>query len=362
MPIEIESPEQLGYGNIRCNLAESSVTDRKLGELNIDIGNLVLAYGNHYGKPGLRELIAAKYPGISSDDVLITAGAANALFIVTTALLSAQDRIVVEFPNYSTNIETPLAIGCEVVRLELRFENLFRIDMEELKNLVTSNTKLISITTPHNPTGTVINENELRALIEIAEKNNCILLVDETYRDLSFAAPTPLAASLSENVISVSSLSKAFGLPGIRIGWIVSRNRKLMETFLAAKEQILLANSVLDEEVAAHFLQREQSWLETMRADVQQKFSLVNEWMNNNPHFEWIRPAGGVVCFPRLKKTTQVDFANFYNVLIEKYSTLVGGGHWFGMSNRYMRIGYGWPSVDELSEGLRNIQRALGEI
>src|SRR5687768_8059724 len=103
MPIEIESPEQLGYANIKCNLAESSVTDLRLEELDLDIGKLVLAYGDHYGKPGLRELIAGKYPGISPDDVLVTAGAANALFIVATTLLSKNDQIVAEFPNYSTN-------------------------------------------------------------------------------------------------------------------------------------------------------------------------------------------------------------------------------------------------------------------
>lgn len=359
MPIEMESPEQLGYANIRCNLAESSVTDLRLGDLQLDISNLVLAYGNHYGKPRLRELVAAKYPGITSEDVLITAGAANALFIVAQSLLHAHDRVIVEFPNYSTNIETPLAMGCEVVQAELQFEKGFQLDLEALNAQVNARTRMISVTTPHNPTGTMISEGDMRKLVQISERNNCLLLVDETYRDLSFNDPPPLAASISDNAVSISSLSKAYGLPGIRIGWIVTRNAAFMEKFLAAKEQIILTNSVLDEEVASRFLQQENMWRDRMKAAVREKFGIVKTWMEKSSYFEWAEPQGGVVCFPRFRKEVQPDIKQVYTSLFEKHATLVGRGHWFGMDDRYMRIGYGWPGTDELKEGLRNIDRAI---
>lgn len=361
MPIEIESPEQLGYHNIKFNLAESSVTDVHFHELGLNLDEVVLGYGDHLGKPQLRELVAAKYPGIHSDDVLITAGAASALFIIATSLLEKDDRIVVEFPNYATNIETPLAIGCDVVKVDLRFEDNFRLNVDKVKECINSRTKLISVTNPHNPTGVVLDEEEIQWLIKIAEDNNCFLLIDETYRDLTFGEKSPLAASLSENVISVSSLSKAYGLPGIRIGWIATRNKKLMETFLAAKEQIFICNSILDEEIACRFLQNEAIHITKTRSLVQNNLTTLCEWMDTNEHLEWIVPQGGVVCFPRLKLEMKIDPKEFYRVLFNEYETMVGPGHWFGMDDRYMRIGFGWPTGGELMQGLANITSSLWE-
>ena len=122
MPIEIESPEQRGYGKIRCNLTESSTADMNLSDLDVDLSRLVLSYTDHLGKPALRELIASEAPGLSADDVIVTAGAAAALFIVATSLLQEESRLVVMHPNYAANIEIPRAIGCETDFLRLDFD------------------------------------------------------------------------------------------------------------------------------------------------------------------------------------------------------------------------------------------------
>lgn len=361
LPIEIESPEQLGYANIRANLAESSVSDLKWNDLHLQLDQLVLAYGDHYGKPELRESIAARYPGIASEDILITAGAANALFIVATSILNKGDRIVVEFPNYSTNLETPAAMGCEVVQIEMRYEDGFRLPLEKVRTAVDRNTKLISVTTPHNPTGSALRIDELRELIAIAERNDCFLLVDETYRDLVFGETLPLAASLSDRVISISSLSKATGLPGLRIGWIVTKNKSLYTKFLAAKEQIIISNSVVDEEIAfQHFAQFNTCLTETVNR-VREKLEIVKKWMNNNPHFEWNEPAGGVVGFARLTQQN-ANTTLFYKRLMDEHATLVGRGAWFGMDDRYMRIGFGWPSAAELTLGLESLYKVAASL
>jgi aspartate/methionine/tyrosine aminotransferase len=218
MPIEIESPEQFGYGNIRCNLTESSVTDLRLDELGLDLGSLPLAYTDHLGNPELRERIAADGPELTPEDVIVTAGAAAALFIVATSLLDASSRMVVMRPNYATNIETPRAIGCDIDFLNLEFERGWRFDAERLAAFARPGARLISLTTPHNPTGATMSEADLLAAVALAEANGCYLLVDETYREMNFAGPTPLAASLSPRCISVASLSKSYGLPGIRMG------------------------------------------------------------------------------------------------------------------------------------------------
>ena len=360
MPIEIESPEQMGYDAIRCNLTESSVSDRVLDTENLNINKLLLCYGHHLGKPELRELIATEHKGISSNQVLLTAGAATALFIVNTTILNQGDEVLVMHPNYGTNIETPRAMGCAVKFIELKWENKFRIDLAEVRSMISPKTRLISITTPHNPTGMVLSESELNALIALAEQHGIYLLVDETYRDIPLAKPGVLAASKSKHVISVSSVSKAFGLPGLRMGWLICQNDNLMEQFLAAKEQINICNSVVDEELTYQFLLQKQFLLEKIGASIQANFSLLKKWLSQQTELDYLLPEGGVVCFPRLKEG--IDVEKFYSVLNKKYSTYVGPGHWFEMDKRFMRIGFGWPSYSELEEGLSAISLTLKEI
>ena len=361
MPIEIESPEQLGYDTIECNLAESSIQDAVFQDLKLNLDKLVLAYGHHLGTPALRETLAQPYTSISADDVLITAGAAAALFIVATSLLDKNDHLIVMRPNYATNIETPKAIGCEIDFVDLSFEKSVAPDIKFIESLIKPNTKYISITTPHNPTGTVISEEALLQLIQLTEKHKCYLLVDETYRDLTFSIQLPLAATLSDRVISVSSVSKAFGLPGIRIGWIITRNKKLQEIFLAAKEQIFLCNSVVDEEIAHQFLKHKSQQMPAIQQKVAGNFEVLKSWMEHQPHLEWVAPEAGVICFPRMKKEIRINTDAFYNTLYNSYKTLVGPGHWFDMDKRYMRIGYGWPTKEALYKGLENITQALAE-
>lgn len=360
MPIEIESPEQMGYSRIACNLTESSVSDALFREINFDLKDLVFCYGHHLGKPELRELIAAEHPNISAEDVLLTAGAASALFICNTALLDPGNEILVMHPNYGTNIETPRAIGCSVNFIELEMENKFRINWEQLQNQIHEKTKLISVTSPHNPTGMMLTEDELQKLIAIAEKNKCYLLVDETYRDIPFETPLALAAAKSEAVISVSSVSKAYGLPGLRLGWLITRNKKLMETFLAAKEQINICNSVVDEEMTYQFLLQKDQHVKRIITHIQTNYSILKEWLFQQKEFDFVLPQGGVVCFPRLKAGIPVE--KFYSHLNQTYSTYVGPGHWFEMDKHYCRIGFGWPSKEELTQGLQNISRTLKEI
>jgi aspartate/methionine/tyrosine aminotransferase len=159
----------------------------------------------------------------------------------------------------------------------------------------------------------------------------------------------------------VSSLSKTYGLPGIRLGWLVCQDKELMETFLAAKEEIHICNSVVDEEIACRYLQVKGSHLQRIKAHIDRNFRLVQKWMENQHDLEWVEPAGGVVCLPRIKPGLPVDVDRFYDVLNMTYKTYVGPGHWFEMGRRYMRVGYGWPSKDELELGLRSITRAVHE-
>ena len=359
LPIEVESPEEFGYGNIRNNLAESSISDRTLSDLGLQIPDLTLLYTEHRGSAALRALIARDGVGLTAADVLVTTGAAGALFIIATALLAQGDHIVVVQPNYGLNIETPRAIGCEISFIDLTFDTGFRIDIDRLAASVTPATKIISITHPHNPSGILVSEDELRRIAAIARDNGAYLIVDETYRELCYGQRTPLAATLGSHVISVSSLSKAYGIPGTRIGWLVVHDPELHEIFLAAKEQIAICGSVVDEWIAEQVLSRKDAILNATLAEMRSRLALVSAWMAGEDMLEWNAPAGGVVGLVRMRGEPAGGIAAFYERLLNQHGTYVAPGHWFDIPDSYFRLGYGWPTRDQLEVGLAAISASL---
>lgn len=360
MPIEKESPEEIGYGSIEFNLAESSVTDLKFEELNLQLDQLKLEYVAHRGSSALRNKVIER-TGLNENHALITNGAAGALFIINTSLLEAKDHLIVIKPNYSTNIEVPKTIGCAISYIDLKFEDNWRVSISTIEKAIQSNTKLISITTPHNPTGMLMTDEELNSLIALAERKNIHLLVDETYRDTCFKTPYPIVATKSRKVISVSSLSKAYGLPGLRIGWLISQDDDLMERFLAAKEMIYISNSVLDEEVAYQFLIQKEKFENKINERSLENYKFLCQWLEEEKRLECILPKGGVVCFPRFRNPNTIDLDKFYSTLLQKYKTMVGPGHWFAMPDTYFRLGFGWVDPVVFRKGLENLSKAMDE-
>jgi aspartate/methionine/tyrosine aminotransferase len=363
MILEEEAPEELGYDTIAYNLSESSISDRKLKDLNLELDELVLYYGEHRGERRLRELIAAQSGSakVAAHDVLVCNGAAGALFMIATSLLDKDAHLVVVRPNYATNIETPRAIGCDISYVDLKFEDGFRLDLDAIERAVRPDTAYISVTCPHNPTGTMMPWDDLLRLRAIAEKHDCLVLVDETYRDLAYSAPYPSAATISDRFIAVSSLSKAYGTPGIRVGWLITRSPALYRLFLAAKEQIGICGSVLDEAVGLAVLSERDSWLAASTSRNLRHLDITRAWVDAEPYVEWVAPTGGVVCFPRLKVDDGFDADRFYRSLLQNHQTYVGPGNWFEMSKLHMRIGFGWPTEAQLRSGLAGISAAIRE-
>jgi aspartate/methionine/tyrosine aminotransferase len=298
---------------------------------------------------------------VNADDVLLTVGAAHALFLISTSQLEKGDRLLVERPNYATNIETPRAIGAAIDFYELTFENGYRLDVEKFAAMIRPDTKVVSVTTPHNPTGVVLPEGDLRKLVEVTGKKGCLLLVDETYRDMAFGKPTPFAATLAPHVVSVCSLSKTYGLPGIRMGWLVCTDPKRMETFLAAKEQSVIAGSVVDETIGFEYLKTRAKHFPAITAKIREHHRILEAFYAEEKRLERVPTEGGVVSFPRIRADSGVEVEKFYQVLNGKYQTFVGPGHWFEQERRSMRIGFGWPTTDELRGGLANLSKALTE-
>lgn len=360
-PIEIESPEQLGYSTIANNLAESSFSDMCLADYGIeaDLAHVLLPYGDHLGAERLRRLIAGDDGTLSPDEVIVTAGAASALFILATALLGAGDHALICAPNYATNLETPRAIGADVEAFVLRFEEDWRLDLDRLASQIRPETRLVSVTYPHNPTGSMITREELVAVVDLVERHpHARLLVDETYRELAYTDPLPMAATLSPRVVAASSMSKTYGLPGLRVGWLTCQDERLLETLLAAKEQILICGAVLEEELAARVLERRSDILSLVHGKTRRHLSIVRDWIDDHGYFEWVEPRAGVVAFPRVRPELDIDVDAFYRSLLEHHGTYVGPGHWFDQSRRFFRLGFAWPTENELRRGLEGLDRA----
>ncbi|MCB0876165.1 MAG: aminotransferase class I/II-fold pyridoxal phosphate-dependent enzyme [Solirubrobacterales bacterium] len=362
--IEIEAPESLGYDSIANNLAESSFADMSLGEYGIDteVGELLLQYGDHRGDPALREQIAADAEAVAPDRVIVTAGAAPALFIVATALLESGDHVLVQEPNYATNLETPRALAAEVEALPIRYEDGWGLDLDRVRAMLRPQTRLLSITYPHNPTGAMIDAEALIELVGIVEAHPMArLLVDETYRELAYGDPLPVAAGLSTRAISVSSMSKTYGLPGLRIGWLISRDSELDETLLAAKEQILICGSAIDETMAVRILAARGRILPPIRETIAEHLGIVREWIGAQEVFEWVEPQAGVIGLPRFRAPGEYDVDRFYTALLERHGTYVGPGHWFDQPRSSFRLGFGWPATDELRRGLGALLAAAAD-
>ncbi|MDZ4708309.1 MAG: pyridoxal phosphate-dependent aminotransferase [Saprospiraceae bacterium] len=357
MPIEIESPEELGYQNIKINLAESSVAEMNLSQLSLDLSQIKLEYTPHRGHYGLRNLIAQEGDGLVPDNVLLTGGAAMALFIVHTCLLRKNDQVVVLHPNYSSNLAVPQAIGCDISPCMLELKDKWDLDLDALHKQIKPSTRLLSLTYPHNPTGKILTDEMIRQLIRIVEQYDLYCLIDETYRDACFKTTYPLVAGYHPRIISVLSFSKGYGLPGIRIGALICRDQTLMSQFLAAKEMIQICNPPLEEAIAYHVYRQKSTYLNPINLAAQANLEILKSWLSRETRVEAVLPGGGVVCYARITK--ELDYTRFHRVLLDDFGTLTGPGHWFGMSDQYFRIGFGYPYPAQLEKGLTNISETL---
>ncbi|KAJ9424390.1 pisatin demethylase [Fusarium oxysporum] len=248
-----------------------------------------------------------------------------------------------KFERMPIEIESPEEYGYDKINTsDSDRSHLVVPNIDEVEAAIKSNTRLVSVTCPHNPTGSTLSREALDRLVAITKKKGVLLLVDETYRDIAFAEKLPVAASMGDHVLSVCSLSKSFGMPGVRIGWLITTNKTLQETFLAAKEQISISGSVINEWIAIDVLSRREKILSDTTHEMRARLQMVESWIESEELLEWVKPTGGVVCFPRIKQEPKGGFSAFYERLLNKHATYVGPGHWFEMSDSLFRLANYW--------------------
>ncbi|GAB2560571.1 aminotransferase class I/II-fold pyridoxal phosphate-dependent enzyme [Kribbella endophytica] len=262
--------------------------------------SLALGYTETRGLPALREEIASTYDGLEPDDVMCFAGAEEGIYLAMRVLLEPGDHVVVLTPNYQAAETIPLDIGT-VTGVALRPEDGWALDVDAIERALRPETRLVSVNFPNNPTGAVPDPAAWERLVRLCEERGIRLFSDEVYRGLELDRPSlPQATDLSPSALSLNVMSKAYGLPGLRIGWIACRDRAVLDKLERAKHYTSICNSAPSEILALIGLRARDRLLERNRGIVARNVPLFADFFARRPDlFDFEAPQGGCVCFPR---------------------------------------------------------------
>lgn len=324
-----------------------------------DFDSLSLGYTETFGAPALRREIAATYDGAGPENILCFAGAEEAIYVAMKVLLTPADHAIVVTPNYQAAETLPLSI-CAVTGVALDIDRDWDLDIGRIEAALRPNTKLISINFPNNPTGKILPRDSFDALIALCRKHGIWLFSDEVYRliEKDEALRLPQAVDVYERGISLNVMSKAYGLPGLRIGWIACRDRDFLVRCERYKHFLSICNSAPSEVLARIALKNRQAILERTRAIVRGNIAELNLFFAEFPHlFDWREPDGGCVAFIRYKGADGVE--TFTRRLVEE------AGVFFLPSSVYrsdltevpencLRVGFGRLHVPDGITALRN--------
>ncbi|WP_394834856.1 pyridoxal phosphate-dependent aminotransferase [Pendulispora rubella] len=284
---------------------------------------LRLGYTQTHGDPRLRELIASTYDGVAPEQILCFAGAEEGLYLAMQVLLARGDHAVVVTPNYQAAETVPLS-QCEVTGVALEADRDFALDIARIEAALLPNTKLVSVNFPNNPTGKVIPKADFERLAALCDARDIHLFSDEVYRGLERdpSRMLPQAADLSPRALSLNVLSKALGLPGLRIGWIACRDRTVISRLERAKHYTSICNAAPSEILARIALKSREKILKRNRAIVAENLPRFEAFFARYPSlFEWAPPDGGCVGFPRYLGNDGVEA--FCEALVEEAGVLL---------------------------------------
>ncbi len=321
---------------------------------------LWLGYSDSRGIPQLRSEIRKLYTTVEDADILAHTGAQEPILNLFMSLIGPGDHVVTHFPGYQSSYSVPRNLGAEVSLWRAKPEAGWRLDLEELKTLLRPNTRLVVVNFPHNPSGYVMPEVEFRALIELLRERGILLLSDEVYRGLEARSTDrlPAAVDLYENAISLGVMSKAYGLAGLRVGWIATKNRKVMAAMEKQKDYTTICNPIVTEWLAALALRHSGRLMDRNRGIVATNEAAFAGFLNRNPDsFRWVPPTGGTMAFPW--RADGASMEPFAKRLLEREGLMLITGKYFDSDEKFFRIGLGRKNFPEvlaiLEKNLANI-------
>jgi aspartate/methionine/tyrosine aminotransferase len=323
--------------------------------------DLRLGYTEAPGHPRLRAAIAGLYGDeVTADDVLVFAGAEEAIFAFASTELGPGDHAVVVWPSYQSLHEVARANGAEVTLLELRHDEGWALDPEALRAALEAGrgrTKAVVINTPHNPTGAHLDRATFDAVVGLCEDAGARLFSDEVYRwgEHDPADRLPSASSVSESFLALGVMSKTFALPGLRIGWVVCRDHALLERLAAFKDYTTICCSAPSELLAIAALEGIDAVLARTRSIVEPNLQHLDAFFARHADaLEWVRPRGAPIAFPRVIAPGGV--ARFAEFLLAEQGTLILPGTIYGHEGEHFRLGFGRT---DLPEALERMERVL---
>ena len=367
----MERTQCLYENEVEFNLSESGVLPLRVEEVlqtskaSADFLALGLKYPESDGSEELREHIAAWYD-TTSDHVLVTNGGSEANFTALWGLLEKGDHAAVMLPNYlqTWGLSRAFAAKTHGFHLVEGVENgkaRWALDIESLHRAVSKKTRLIVVTNPNNPTGAVLNQREMDEVVRVARKARALLLVDEIYRGAEVSGPlTPTFWGSYDKLLITSGLSKAFGLPGLRLGWIIAPPRTIAR-LCAHHDYTTLTPTMLSDRLARIVMEpvRREQVLERTRAIVRRNLPRLESWIHSHDDiFSYIPPVAGAITFFRYK--LPITSAALFDCLRKERSVLITPGDHFGVG-RYIRVGFGYD-VEYTLRGLARIDLTLEEL
>jgi aspartate/methionine/tyrosine aminotransferase len=297
------------------------------------------------------------------NDVLITAGTAEANFLAITQLVQPGDEMIVDTPGWPQPLVLGEAIGAKMIRLERREENQWRFDMDELAAQITSHTRLIFLCNPNNPTGQILDETALKDIIRLAERVGSYVLCDEVYAGLEWDVPrVPSVAGLYERGISTGSLSKTLGLQGLRTGWLICRDAGVVRDALILRENTSEIMNVMGEAITEIALrpERYRAALDKARADGLRNLERLDAFITDRSELSWQRPPAGLIGLARLHISLDSDELA-RRLLAPPYRTFLIPGSAHGCP-RHIRLGVGGGKAAALETGLARLARLLDDL
>jgi aspartate/methionine/tyrosine aminotransferase len=320
---------------------------------------LTLGYTESAGHPLVRDEIAKLYTSVARDEVLCFAGAEEAIYITMRVLVGPGDHVIVTWPGYQSLFQVAQTIGAEVSLLSLRpVGEAWTIDLDELRGMIRSNTKVIVTNFPHNPTGATLARREWEQVVQLARNAGCYLFSDEVYRFLEYdeADRLPAAVDRYEKAVSLGVMSKPFGLAGLRIGWMATRDHELLTQIAAYKDYTTICNSAPSEILALIGLRAKEQVLARCLGIIQTNLTVLDAFMRDHAEaFEWIGPRAGSIAFPKWRG--QMPIEEFTDALVQAEGVILLPATVFDYPDNHFRIGLGRMNMTESLERLSRFVR-----
>ena len=307
-----------------------------------------LGYTESPGNPDLREEISKLYETINAEDILVFSGAEEGIYVFMNVYLNPGDHVIVQSPAYQSLFEVAKSIGCEVTKWDMIYEKDWELDVEFLEKNIKENTKCLILNFPHSPTGYLPSKKKYDEIVKIAKENEIAIFSDEVYRFLELDPNDRLPAmcDVYKDGISLGVMSKSFGLAGLRIGWIASKDKMLLRSLLSLKNYTTICNSAPSEFLATLALRNKEKILERNRNLIKHNVNLLDTFFTTHKKlFSWVKPKGGSVAFPKLLIDDNIE--QFCHDLLNTEGVLLMPGTIFDYKKPHFRIGFGRKNMPE---------------